>query len=447
MIDKKSVSISLPPWLIQLVEKHSTDKEFSLRNIAVWIYNGPFAFFKIIASVITIFTSLFFFFYALGYCFVYGYFLSGNIDNTPSLLSLSINPVPINFYSILIISVFLFLSSFTLCSMIFVPKEKKLIVGIVMFFCLIFLHIALSIFFIPGSDIFQRAGSFVIIWILPILLAILILIFLTFMKDTFIFISSILYVWISWTIIDLFLKEKINLILELSTLFENQSLFAVMLSLLTSFALTKILKKMNIQKYDYLFHSAIIFPFVCIAFLLFTFLFHLFFDHFFAEGILILFLVITVSLILPKIKKISLWLSKNLEHKHKLETAHASTNKEEEQTDPPKQDDSNQKESKGLANKKEQERLVARLFMIFIPCALLLFVALASFISLVTGNYVRTFSSENLRKIEIIEDYKNNIEIKGNLIKVEGNTYYISDLNWNLKILRSDSISVRTLNE
>ncbi|MBO9610360.1 MAG: hypothetical protein J7639_30655, partial [Paenibacillaceae bacterium] len=68
---------------------------------------------------------------------------------------------------------------------------------------------------------------------------------------------------------------------------------------------------------------------------------------------------------------------------------------------------------------------------------------LAPNLSLIGGQYIRQFTmDESSREIQIIRDYDKGITIQGNVISVKEGSYYISNKEWRLEIIKGDKIYV-----
>ena len=80
-----------------------------LKKVNDLLSKQPLHIFKTISVVTIALSGSGLFLYILGYSFMFGYYFSSNIDNTPSLMELLINPIPFNYYSIASISSYLLL--------------------------------------------------------------------------------------------------------------------------------------------------------------------------------------------------------------------------------------------------------------------------------------------------------------------------------------------------
>jgi len=128
-----------------------------------------------------------FFIYTIGYIFLYGFLFGGTGDKPTSLLEIFINPVPINFYSVIIVGIFIvlccifcFVIIYFIRTLIYVtekrnkPYLKRLEEKVVLFivfgaFCVL-LHFGVSTFFVNSLSIDIYTAKFAVIWIAPLLL-------------------------------------------------------------------------------------------------------------------------------------------------------------------------------------------------------------------------------------------------------------------------------------
>lgn len=113
-----------------------------LKKVNDLLSKQPLHIFKTISVVTIALSGSGLFLYILGYSFMFGYYFSSNIDNTPSLMELLINPIPFNYYSIASISSYLLLCvSFFV--VLFIETKRKshrntiaLFCKIIFFYCL-----------------------------------------------------------------------------------------------------------------------------------------------------------------------------------------------------------------------------------------------------------------------------------------------------------------------
>lgn len=180
----------------------------------------------LVASITTLsllFTIFNFFTFAIGYIFLYGFFFGGKMgDNNSSVMETFVNPVPFNFYSVMIIGYLIVISAFyfyligryiiyiknkTNNDKIFekIMKTFWLFLGIMFIFAII--HLGMVSFFISGSDIFKNAFSFLYFWIVPLMLFILVYWNIRGMKYPFPSISGIFYSFLFLALYSKFIKE------------------------------------------------------------------------------------------------------------------------------------------------------------------------------------------------------------------------------------------------
>lgn len=114
------------------------------------------------------------FFFTLGYSFLYGYFLSGDVPAYQSILYIVTNPIPFNYYTVLIISSLLILSVIFIMSATYVVKNGVTHVKFSIIVFILIFHICLSIFFVNGSDLLNKIISFSVIWVVPLFISIMI---------------------------------------------------------------------------------------------------------------------------------------------------------------------------------------------------------------------------------------------------------------------------------
>ncbi|WP_167544370.1 hypothetical protein [Paenibacillus xylanexedens] len=380
------------------------------------IYNGPYSVLKIIASIITLFSSLFFYFYILGYCFIYGYYFSGNIENLPSILNITINPVPIKFHSVSLISIFLFLAFISLFSLMNISKLKNLFAILMSAILIIFvLHLGISIFFVPGNDVINRFVTFLPVWIIPILLAGLIMSTVVMIKNPMMFFSGIVY-GIFIVILCMNVFEKIfGMVDSFSYFMEKASILILIISFCVASIFVILVNKINNLR---VVVSIAIFPFIYIVFFVL--------NHYFTLTLLKRIDIYPVGIIITFIISccVSFYSSKIV-----LFTRNKLFNSDDT-----------------IANNEPNESFKKNLrilIMCTIPCFIIFVSVVFSYISLITGNYIRTMSPEGFRQFELIEDYREGKIIKGNTIKNDENTYYISNEEWELEILHSDHVHIR----
>ncbi|MGM0710952.1 hypothetical protein [Brevibacillus parabrevis] len=135
---------------------------------------------RIISAVSALITFLGFALYSLGYSFLYGFYFGGENSYKNSLIELFLFPVPFNYYSVFLIS------SVIIVGIVFFWLLYKLFVGVradnkltnvatifLMLVTFAMFHITLSELFVPGEiDFLEKSKSFILIWVVPFLLAV-----------------------------------------------------------------------------------------------------------------------------------------------------------------------------------------------------------------------------------------------------------------------------------
>lgn len=162
--------------------------------------------FSILSMVTTIITIGGLVFYTIGYSFLYGYYFSGSMESSISLIDLLINNIPFPTYSVIITSI-----AFTLAIVLFIfilyslnlgikqlmrkgEREGGIIRILVTLIGSFVFHMGLTTFFV--GDFSSPSNTFIkfsFIWIGPFLLAILFYFFTRYMKGTFSALSGFLY--------------------------------------------------------------------------------------------------------------------------------------------------------------------------------------------------------------------------------------------------------------
>lgn len=360
--------------------------------------------FKIIASISTILTTFGFFFYSLGYCFLYGYYFSGDInEDVISIINLLRLPIPFKNFSVILVAGYLLISLTFLVFTVVEFKTKKIynIIGSSLFF-LIF-HFCISVFFVDGTDLFGKFISFSIIWVVPIYIGILILWIYRSSQRSILSLAGILY----GLIIDLLLyttfhlPEGLNQIVAPLSCFFIGSLFTFLPLWWTSRASMRFIISL---------------PFImagALAFLVgvqwsFTYKMNL---NWYIFLTIVLVINIPVSFLIK---------GKGIET-----TKISSTSK------------------RSLISFIEDfNKLDNAKKVIFVLLAVILLSTLPPFYSLIAGKYIRDFTPIENRKVQIIKDYDKNLELKGNVVVIDDGFYYISDENWRLRILKGEKIYI-----
>jgi hypothetical protein len=360
---------------------------------------------RILSAASFLITVFGLFFFTLGYSFLYGYFLSGDSPEHLSILSIVTNPIPFNYYTVLITSTLLILSVIFVMSATYVVKNgvihAKLSVTI---FFLIF-HVCLSIFFVNGSDLFDKIISFSVIWIVPL------------------FISIMMY----WTI-----RSPLRVALSFSgTLYGFYTILifsqvfnwidsVIQLVIPTGSFLLGILftlMKKSWYKY-YFFRFLLILPYTLSSLVLLGTLVNYFYKLLQVNIIWFVIIAIVVTLIVS-LRKIKI-----------------KEDKIQEENMPTLEFNLRLLEQAGKASILTTFCIVVVVLGIFAPN-----------LSLIGGQYIREFTTDGVRELQVINDYDKGVTIKGNLISIREGNYYISNEKWKLEIIKGDKIYVKSNQE
>ncbi len=65
-------------------------------------------------------------------------------------------------------------------------------------------------------------------------------------------------------------------------------------------------------------------------------------------------------------------------------------------------------------------------------------------LSMIGGQYIREFTNDGVRELQLIRDFDNKISIKGNIVSIREGIYYISNESWELDIINGDKIIVES---
>lgn len=430
-----------PNFIISLLESMGL-KQSLLYKWVLWLITGPYAVLKMTSAAVTASTTFGFYFYSLGYLFIYGYYLSGELGMTPSLFSLTINPIPLNNYSVNIVSLFLFISTFCLVFMGTLIKQKNLYLGIAVIALLLLLHIALSLFFLSSHIEPNQFLQFSTIWIIPIILALNIYAFIKMFKSPFLFTSGFIY--ISFFI---FLALDLSGFKNISQAFDKDSLsYSILAFFITPFlsgiyvGFFEKRYKRNISRF------LVVFPlsFIIVAGIYSGFEY---ISGYSIVGEIYEAIQLFTGYIISPFSKLKLLLILIISFFINLRIAHFITKKQRlkfqkeiNERRIQNTDESNENTSWNF----DSLKTLSSIMLCVAPCVLMLLCAFSAVTSLVAGNYIRTFSPEGFRKLQVIEDYTNHKTIKGTILKIEGDIYYISNQDWELEILRTDSIQVKS---
>jgi len=126
---------------------------------------------KVISTLTFLLTSFGMFFWGIGYTFLYGYYFGGGVTDFSSILEMVIKIVPFNFYSVMIISLFVLCTVFFLFNIGLFIKAGKILNIALSFIFFVVLHVVLTSIFI-GDVTFQNLLYFSILWVIPIYIVI-----------------------------------------------------------------------------------------------------------------------------------------------------------------------------------------------------------------------------------------------------------------------------------
>lgn len=355
---------------------------------------------RIISLVSLIITVLGFFFFVIGYSFLYGYYLSGDKPGYYSILSIITNPIPFNYYTVLAISALVLLGIIFVVSAFFVFKRRKwpeVLAGSILF---AIFHVCLSLFFVSGSDTQEKIVKFLIIWVVPVFVSIMIfwslrtsLRFWTSMASSIYGMWVTLYLWHVFSIPDIYMQIFLPLVLFVAGLAATwtkrqwASLYVVrVLIILPYTSIVVLLLSLLIPKPGPSEINIYLYVIVCI--------------------------LISSVLALIKPKKI-------LEEVQKIDT---------------KEDYLKSIDKVSKASLLTVTTITVVVLGIFTP-----------YLSLTGGQYIREFTGNENRKMEIIREFDGKVLIRGNVLSVKDGIYFISDENWELAIIKGDKIVVESM--
>lgn len=359
-----------------------------------------------IVSVVSVLVSLTgTFLLAIGYSFLYGYYFSGEDPGFYSILDIVSNPIPFNFYSVAIVSGLVTLSIVFLFSAILMVRKRKshLIFGSILFF-LVF-HMCLSIFFVKGSDLIERVISFSIIWVIPIFITIMI--FWSFRAPLRMgsSLSGALY--------------GLYILVVIATIFELSDIYLQLLVPLCSFTLGILFTYFSREWVKYrVFRFVIVLPYsmlataVCITFVEFLLDYSI-------KTIVRNWLLFGISAALTFAISLKKW------QQNDLRTVDSSK--------------SNFDNYLMHVAKIGKSTILATLSILIVVLG-----TLTPQLSMIGGQYIREFTTDGVRELQLIHDFDNKIEIRGNIVSIKEGVYYISNENWKLDIINVDQIIVES---
>ncbi|WP_379359031.1 MULTISPECIES: hypothetical protein [unclassified Paenibacillus] len=353
-----------------------------------------------------------FYFFTLSFSFLYGYYFSGNEANTyQSLLSLSISPVVFNFHSLLIISLLIGLAVTYILSAASLVKKGGWQTRLSIVIFSIGFHISLSIFFVDGTDIGQKVLGFLIIWVVPVFISVMLFWSYRSLLSFGNGFSGAVYGIVIYSMIKVF--------------FGNWSSLDQLLVPLTAFLTGTIFTYFQKSCYRYYLYRVIInWPYFFVAVYIM--------DTTFASEKYLMWLFIG-SIILAFVSGV--W-------KPKLNLNTLSVNQENSNEGDGNQNDKLFRSEQYLNSLKEQgkAKILTSLSIIIIVVG-----TLTPSLASLGGQYIRDFTAEEPRKLQTIRDYKNNQTILGKVVVIKDGFYYISNQNWELEILNSDSAYVNNV--
>ncbi|KQY84170.1 hypothetical protein ASD24_10335 [Paenibacillus sp. Root52] len=358
-----------------------------------------------ILSVTSLILSLFgFFFYTVGYSFLYGYYISGNESSFVSTLNVITNPVPFNYYTVLIISSLLMISVIFLISAVFVYKKKKVHLSLATSVFILVFHVCLSTFFTNGQEIPNRALSFIIVWAVPIFITIMVFWMVKAPTRIGTSISGSLYGAIIPAVLFVFFDFQdilVQLILPLSTF---------LVGIIFTFLKEQWFKK-------YIFRFLIFFPYIFTGCIIIVIVIQNLLQ--FEINNTIRFVLLLSSLLINIVisfRKIKIQQNDSTSGENEGKTKYEQYFKPLEEA--------------GKAS------VIATITLVVVALGIL-----TPYIAVIGGQYIRDVSDSN-RQLHIIQNDRGMILSKGTIISVKDGVYYISDENWKLTIVKGDNIIV-----
>lgn len=356
--------------------------------------------FSILSMVTTIITIGGLVFYTIGYSFLYGYYFSGSMDSSISLIDLLINNIPFPTYSVIITSI-----AFTLAIILFIfilyslnlgikqlmrkgERENGIVRVLVTLIGSFIFHMGLTTFFV--GDFSSPSNTFIkfsFIWIGPFLLAISIYFFTRYMKGIFSTLSGFLYGIIGMAFLTVFVDNPPEL------------------SILLIFIVALVLSYFEHLIRFFWYRSILFFPAIFILFLVFL----QFIPSWKPSRIIIFSITIVISIVL------GCFIGRK---------KHTTSN------------DLKQIQLKNKTNQPKFGSLAILLTIVFLS-----FLATTiPFLAQKTGIYFRESTPSKTRQT-IVYDNNNYID-NATLVAERENLYYISSKDWNLIILKTEFLKV-----
>ncbi|MBB3112967.1 hypothetical protein FHS18_005069 [Paenibacillus phyllosphaerae] len=348
-------------------------------------------------------------FYTIGYSFLYGYYFSGDLPGYYSILNIIVHPVPINFYTVSIISSLIIIIVVFLISSIFVIKQKNWGKSVPILIFLVAFHICLSVFFVNGEDIYEKSFSFIVVWSVPVFITIMIFWMIRTPFHPRLSISGTLYGLFVFVIFDLILKI--------------QDIYAQLFLPVGSFLLGIIFTLLNKKWTEkYIFRAFLTFPIVELIVLIFMYLLKIIIEvKIDGKDMTVLTCLAFLITLIISLKR----------YKESPEIPRVSSN-------------SDNKKYTVLLNKLEQLGIPSIVSTVSI--IILLLGILAPLLSLNAGQYIRVITTSSTREMQLIKNYDNSFSIKGNVVSIKEGNYYVSNEGWNLVIVKGDKIIVSDSN-
>lgn len=380
--------------------------------------------YKIIALVVTgsVLSTIS---YAFGYIFLYGYYFSGKISFLPSALQTLILPVPFNFYSVMISSIFIVISTIVLVvlvrySIIIGSKNTKLkervligFSGIIFFFVF---HIIFSIFFINiYNNKLYSIFTFLLIWVVPLVIVVSGIWLIQSIKAPITALSGFIYS----ILVTGFLNDPLSkyFILENDIQLTKDVYFTIGVYL--SFVISALYSRLNNLHYKEDIKATFVRFFTYIPWLLLLLIIIDRLDIYnikyeFKISVLVpLFILLSILLIVARYP----WFKKqdNVENRNDAQKKSA---------------------------KKTRPTHIKLILMGYYSVVIIGFFVSVYIGTLLAGKYLREFSPRpEFSNIQIVP-YSNSTDlpIVGTIVAIKDSTYYISDKHWRLIIIRSDFI-------
>ncbi|MGG1515466.1 hypothetical protein ABE504_08630 [Paenibacillus oryzisoli] len=369
------------------------------------IYNAL----RIVGALSFIATSLGFFLYSLGYSFLFGYYFSGGVEGQVSLLRLLTNPVPFHKVSLLSVCVFLVLSIGFLVSIIFSLRNSNLKRLPIILTVLFLFHICLTLFFIGGAGSLNNAILFLVIWSLPLFITILIFFTIRGISSLFATLSGVVFGICLLVIVETIFK------IDISEKGSNWLLFEFVL-----FGSGIVFSYFKPEKNYTL--ASIFFPYIFLS----TIFLGVLVQKLIGQPIFIKVWSIVLIAILIDISVLKL-----LDKKDTWKTKVVSFIRVDWR--------SSSKQEVPIQEIKKYKAIFTSLFFILLLTAGVFSIQA----SLIAGQYVRSFTPEHLLVRDEINDMTNKKNYIGVIVTEKDSNLFISDENWELAVVRSDSVTVR----